>query len=103
MGINLFYGWAKEKYNMSYRGSVPFRIDDSTSLNGNNWGIGLSLGGTVKFQQYIIEPFFNVGYQKQDLDGGGERITNNPGFNRSLEMDKLMNDWSIGGGLSIKF
>ena len=108
MGINLFYGWVKESFSMSYRGSVipvPRRIDDSISLNGSHWGIGLSLGGTVRFQRYSIEPFFNVGYQKQDLDGDGERIASPaPGvFNRSLEMDKLMKDWSIGGGFSIKF
>lgn len=103
VGINLFYGWAKEKFSMSRIGVLPARLDDSISLNGSNWGIGLSLGGTVKFQRYIIEPFFNVGYQKQDLDGDGERFSNIPGLNRSLEMDKMMNDWSIGGGFSIKF
>ncbi len=76
---------------------IPFQ------LNGGHWGVALSLGGTVKFQRYNIEPFFNLGYQKQDLNGDGDRITNLPFFNRSLEMDKLMKDWSIGGGFSVKF
>jgi hypothetical protein len=107
MGINLFYGWVKENFNASYTGSpiflFPRRFEDSISLNGSHWGIGLSLGSTVKFQRYNIEPFFNLGYQKQDLNGDGDRITNLPFYNRSLEMDKLMKDWSIGGGFSIKF
>jgi len=103
MGVNLFYGWAKEKYTMNRVGVLPARLDDSISLKGSHWGIGLSLGSTVKFQRYIIEPFFNIDYQKQDLNGDGERFSNNPGLNRSFEMDKMMNDWSIGGGFSVKF
>jgi len=105
MGINLFYGWVKENFNASKNGSLPQPrwFDDNISLNGGHWGIGLSLGGTVKFQRYNIEPFFNLGYQKQDLNGDGERITNALPYNRSLEMDKLTKDWSIGGGFSIKF
>jgi hypothetical protein len=106
MGINLFYGWVKENFNTSYNGSIipqPRRFEDGISINGDHWGVALSLGGTVKFQRYNIEPFFNLGYQKQDLNGDGDRITNFPVFNRSLEMDKLIKDWSIGGGFSIKF
>jgi hypothetical protein len=109
MGINLFYGWVKENFDASYTGltflPLPNRFNDSISLSGSHWGVALSLGGTVKFQQFTIEPFLNVGYQKQDLNGDGERIASPaPGvFNRSLEMDKLMKDWFIGGGFSIKY
>jgi hypothetical protein len=107
MGINLFYGWVKENFDASYTrfiGPLPSRFEDTISINGGHWGVALSLGGTVKFQRYNIEPFFNLGYQKQDLNGDGDRITSNPFlFNRSLEMDKLMKDWSIGGGFSVKF
>jgi hypothetical protein len=109
MGINLFYGWVKENFNVDY--NSPFILpssqmfNDSISLDGHHWGIGLSLGGTMKFQRFTIEPFLGLGYQALDLDGDGARTASPfPGvFNRSLEMDKLMKDWSIGGGLSIKY
>jgi hypothetical protein len=109
MGINLFYGWVKESFNASKLGMtilpLPTNFYDSISLDGYHWGIALSLGSTVKFQRFTIEPFFGLGYQALNLDGDGYRSATQVrlGFDRLLEMDKLMKDWSIGGGVSIKF
>jgi hypothetical protein len=106
MGINLFYGWVKESFDASKLGLIPpTSFYDSISLDGYHWGIALTLGSTVKFQRFTIEPFLGLGYQALNLDGDGYRMTNVPRgvSDRLLQMDKLMKDWSIGGGFSLKF
>ena len=99
MGLNFFYGWMKENYEYNLM-DPPFywKNSDRTSLDGYHWGIVASLGGTVKFERFSLEPFINGGYQKMKLDGGGFSYIGVP-----QEMSKLREEWSIGGGLSIKF
>lgn len=103
MGLNFFYGWVDEDYklNTSPSGGGNPHLNNN-SLDGTHWGIGLSLGGTVKFQQLSFEPFLGAGYQKLNLDGGGSQTGPTIPV-RSYEMEKTRKDWSIGGGLSIKF
>jgi len=95
MGVNFIYGWAKEDFN----GAI-ISLFERQSIDGYHWGIGASLGGTVKFQRFSVEPFIGGGYQKWDLDG---RSFANLGPAAFLNMDKMRQQWSIGGGLSIKF
>jgi len=98
MGVSGFYGWVKEDLN--FNSNLFFGpTSEKISLDGSHWGIGASLGGTVKFQRFSLEPFIGGGYQKLDLDGDGIRT----GFNFLSEVDKLKKEWSVGGGLSIKF
>lgn len=96
MGLNFFYGWVNEdlKFNSNMITST-----EKLSLDGSRWGIGASLGATVKVQRFSIEPFIGGGYQKLDLDGNGARS----GFAFLSEVDKLKKEWSVGGGLSVKF
>ena len=103
MGLNFFYGWVSEDFTFTYSNSLPFQYNDDISLNGSHWGIGASIGGTVKFQRFTIEPFINGGWQKLNLKGDGERNTIGVGINNLWEMDKLRKEWFIGGGFSIKF
>ena len=94
MGLNFFYGWVKENNEFNIMGLV----NDQTSLDGSHWGIVASLGGTIKFERFSLEPFLCGGYQKMKLDGDGISFI---GFPQGLS--KLRKEWSIGGGLSIKF
>lgn len=103
MGLNFFYGWAKEDYAFTYLGVLPSQIVD-LSLNGHgpHWGIGASLGGTIKLKPITVEPFINFAWQQYDLNGGGEStnlvLPANP-----CDMDKSRNEWSIGGGCSFLY
>jgi hypothetical protein len=102
MGLNFFYGWVREDFKFTFGNPTPNYTDD-IPLHGSHWGIGASLGGTVKFQRFTLEPFINAGYQKLDLKGDGERTQLNGTISNLWEMDKLRKEWSIGGGFSIKF
>jgi hypothetical protein len=103
MGLNFFYGWVDEYYklNTSPSGGGNPHLNKN-SLDGSHWGIGVSIGGTVKFQQLSLEPFLGAGYQKLNLDGSGFQTGPTIPI-RAYEMDKSRKDLSIGGGFSIKF
>lgn len=99
-GFNFFYGWVKEDYN-SYNTSF---LSERFSLDGSHWGIAATLGGTVKFERFSIEPFMGGGLRNLNLSGNGHHAS--IGLFRSsalLETDKTRKEWFIGGGLSIKF
>ena len=100
MGLDFFYGWVREGYTFTSPG-VAFI--DSFPLDGHRWGIGASIGGTVKFQRFSLEPFINAGYQKLDLKGDGDRVNAGGAIISLFDMDKMRKEWSIGGGFSIKF
>lgn len=100
MGMSFFYGWVKEDFSDGYSNSSGGNYSDKISLNGYRWGIGASLGGTVKFQQFSLEPFIGGGYQQLKLNGNGDT---NISYINFYDMSKRRNEWSIGGGLSIKF
>jgi hypothetical protein len=98
MGLNFFYGWVKEDFKFNSNFLVPSDTE-KISLDGSHWGLGASLGATVKVQRFSIEPFVGGGYQKLDLNGDGIRT----GFSFLSEVDKLKKEWSAGGGVSIKY
>jgi hypothetical protein len=100
MGLSIFYGYVKEDFTFNFNdGIVP--TEDNTSLDGHHLGIGASMGATIKVQRVILEPFIGGGYHKLDIDGDGFSTSTTSGS--LLEMEKLREYWSIGGGLSIKF
>jgi len=93
MGLKPFFGWVKEDFKFW----SPW-ITDSVSLDGYHWGIGASLGGTVQFPRFTLEPFLNAGYEALDLDGDGART--GP-FYKSDEFRREA--WFVGGGFSVLF
>ena len=99
MGLNFFYGWVKEDFNFTYAESTGYSYIDNVSLSGSRWGIGASLGGTLKFDRLSFEPFIGGGYQKLRLNGDGYETS----YPSIIDSDKLKKEWFIGGGLSIKF
>jgi hypothetical protein len=94
MGLNFFFGWVNEDFNANILSSL-----EKQSIDGSHWGIGASLGRTVKFQRFSLEPFLCGGYQKWDLNGTGSLNI----FPFPINMDKMRKEWLISGGLSIKF
>jgi hypothetical protein len=101
MGLNFFLGWATEDQQARYLNTAsPYDIVIDYSTDGLHWGIGGSLGATIKFTQFSLEPFFNVGYQSLKLSGDGA-ISGT--FSVPLTRDEDRDQWYIGGGASILF
>lgn len=99
MGLQPFYGWVREDFSDTYIGGVLY-LEKDISLTGYHWGIGGSLGGSVQFGSFTIEPFFNVGWQQLDLDGDGARTGT---ANDLWGMELSRSEWYIGGGCSFLF
>ncbi|HTZ18654.1 MAG TPA: hypothetical protein VMB78_09490 [Dissulfurispiraceae bacterium] len=100
MGINAFYGWAREKYNfIGTSAGVPFSLEQVTP-SGSHYGVLVALGGTMKIDKMTLEPYVKAGYQKLDIDSNsGTRPTS---F-QTLSVTKKIEETSIGAGVSVKF
>ncbi len=99
LGLNVFYGWVNESYRFRESFGPVISTTERISIGGSDWGALVSLGGTVKFSRFSLEPFVSGGYRRLDLEG--ENGFRSIGF--SLSMDKLREEWSLGGGFSIKY
>ncbi|HVP78237.1 MAG TPA: hypothetical protein VMV04_10090 [Thermodesulfobacteriota bacterium] len=101
MGINFFYGWVEEDSRYNFATSLfPLTLGSRSSSDGFHWGLAASLGGTVRFNRFSLEPFIIGGYQKLNLTGDGFETVYIPGV---LDGDMVRKEWSLGGGLSIRF
>ncbi|MBW1813670.1 MAG: autotransporter outer membrane beta-barrel domain-containing protein [Deltaproteobacteria bacterium] len=94
-GLNCFYGWADWDYKNDWMSGA---IKESVSMDGDLWGIGLTLGGTIKIDPMTIEPFIGFAYQETNLDGDGDLL----GV-IDIEGDHERNQWLVTTGLSILF
>jgi hypothetical protein len=103
MGLAPFYGWVKENFKSSWISSSGMGYTDDVPTDGYHWGIKASVGGTIKFKPITLEPFINGGYQRLHLKGDGDRAGWGGVSSYLFEMSKDRNEWSIGGGFSIKF
>jgi len=101
MGLEGFYGWATQDVTFSVFDGVDTDTIDVSS-HGSHWGIGASLGGSIRFKPVTLEPFVNVGYQSLDLSGDGG-VFNNGVLVNTFDRDDTRNQWYVGGGLSILF
>jgi hypothetical protein len=97
MGLEPYYGWIKEDFENASNEFLPF-IED-VSLNGSRWGIGASVGGSVKFKRFTLEPFINAGYEELKLDCDGTEFLRG----LAIEVKELQRQWFTGGGLSVLF
>ena len=102
MGLEPFYGWVREDFTYSLGSPAPAFTDD-TSLNGSHWGIGGSVGASVQFDGFTMEPFINGGWQQIDLDGNGSEITSTGVIWYLREMSLSRSEWYIGGGCSFLY
>jgi hypothetical protein len=101
-GLNFFYGWVTPKIKISdITSGSPADIFEGSG-SGSHWGIGVSLGGTIKVKPLTLEPFIGGGYQQlhQKLnadDFGGSTLL-------TLTDEKISrNEWLVTTGLSILF
>jgi len=101
IGVNGFYGWVREDLKYTYT-NIPFVDTYNISLAGSHWGIGASVGGTVRFKRLTVEPFIAAGYQELALDGDGDHVPS-VGLTDLYEMDLNRRAWFIGGGFSILY
>jgi len=102
LGINGFYGLMREDFKYAYNTSAPAVDTYNISLDGYHWGIGASVGGSIKFQHFTLEPFVTAGYEDLALDGDGDLVPN-AGLPLVYEMDLNRRTWFIGGGFSVLF
>jgi hypothetical protein len=101
MGLEGFYGWATQDLTFSVF-SPPDTETVDISSHGSHWGIGASLGGSIRFKPVTLEPFVNAGYQSLDLSGDGGGFDNGV-LTATFDRDDTRNQWYVGGGLSILF
>jgi hypothetical protein len=98
-GLDCFYGWVRQERSFTFKGSMV-RRDINVPMDGPHWGIGGSLGGSVRFQRFTLEPFVGGGYQSLDMAGDGETVEN--GILLSLsEQDESRGEWFVGGGVAL--
>ncbi|MCJ7662945.1 MAG: hypothetical protein MUO24_01740 [Desulfobacterales bacterium] len=103
MGLAPFYGWVREDFKFTYLTSAnPYTFTDDVSADGYHWGIGASLGGTIKFKPLTLEPFVVAGYEELALNGDGYYVQS-VGPARLYVMDLTRRAWYIGGGFSVLF
>jgi hypothetical protein len=102
LGINGFYGWVQEDLEYTYVTSTPSYDRYNISSDGTHWGIGASVGGSVRFQHLTLEPFIAAGYEELALDGDGDFVPS-AGLPALYDMDSTRRAWNVGGGLSVLF
>jgi len=104
MGMEPFYGWIREDFESTNFGILPFnRWTEDVSLDGSRWGIGASMGASVQFQHFTLEPFVGFGYQEINMDGDGTELLSLGGIGVTTDVDELKREWCIGGGVSVLF
>jgi hypothetical protein len=97
VGLNAFFGWVKEDYSYS---TGFFLVNEDVSPDGHQWGIGGSLGATIRvFHGFALEPFLTGGYQESRLSGKGTGLIPPPVG--ELQVKKTTREWFTAAGLSI--
>jgi hypothetical protein len=106
-GFDCFYGWADWDYKNDFSASTlgGGGLRERVSMDGAIWGIGLTIGGTIKIDPVTLEPFIGFAYQQTDLDGDG--TTRGYGFmagiDANIEGESERDQWLMTTGLSILF
>jgi hypothetical protein len=107
LGINAYYGWVRDHFNYTDipEGDPLNSTMQDISTSGHHWGLTASAGATVKVARLDIEPFLFTGVQKTHTDtDSGSRIVPGMGITPfSVDLESRKNEWSFGGGLSIKY
>jgi hypothetical protein len=102
MGLGFFYGWVQQHFEQTVAGGGPFNFNDDISPDGYHLGIEGSLGGSLSFNNFTMEPFINGGWQQYDLTGDGATTLGGVLVN-TLGMDLSRDEWYIGGGCSFLY
>ncbi len=98
-GFDCFYGWADWDYKND---SLVFK--ESVSMDGDLWGIGLTLGGTIEMDPVTLEPFIGAAYQQTNLDGDGTLgIVGGGPVIANIKGDSKREQWMFTAGFSLLF
>ena len=95
-GVNIFYGWVSEE--LRFKSPV---VQEDRALDGHHWGMATSLGSTIKFLSFSLEPFLGFGYRKLQLSGN--RVDSFPQMIQVERFDELKREWVTNAGISITF
>ena len=103
MGLTPFYGWVSQDLEYTFDALAPFT--DQVSSDCYHWGIGASVGGTIRIPSIHItmEPFVNGGYQQLHIQGSGERVTLTGVLTNLYDVSTDRDEWNIGGGCSFQY
>jgi hypothetical protein len=101
-GLGFFCGWMRRDSRWSLLDFVPTTQEIRYPRDGLHWGIEASLGGTVQFNGFAIEPFISGGWQQYDLSGDGDRVINGVLLD-NIAIDESRGDWYIRGGCAFLF
>ncbi len=99
-GFNGYYGRIKMK-GESF--SSLYRTTSESLAKGNHWGIGASLGASIKAGATLIEPYIAGGFDRTKLSGDGAYYYNGILEDVIADMKTKAKIWSIGGGISMRF
>ncbi|MCJ7774396.1 MAG: autotransporter domain-containing protein [Desulfobacterales bacterium] len=103
-GFDCFYGWADWDYKIDTSFLVAgVGYKENVSMDGDLWGIGLTIGGTIKIDPVTLEPFIGAAYQQTDLDGNGTTRFYGGLTDTNIEGDHERDQWLVTTGLSILF
>ena len=101
-GVNGFFGWLRRDWEQSILNYAPAVIEATYPRNGLHWGIGASLGASMRFAHLAFEPFIAAGYQGFDLSGDGDSYINGV-LQTVIDVDESRSQWYISGGSSFLF
>lgn len=109
-GLNAFYGFIEKEYVLDLSHPplpVAYSERDEISMDGNQWGITASIGGSLKLSGVTLEPYINGGYRDLDLDG---ELESNAYLLPPViilfadgDIEESREEWFVGAGLSILF
>jgi hypothetical protein len=110
-GVSPFYGWVKNNYLNSnhWGGPFPYYLDiaQDISTSGHRLGVTASAGATLKVAKIAIEPFISGAIQKTAMDTKSGLLAETGSFipdsQISADMQSRKTEWSVSGGLSIKY
>lgn len=102
-GFDCFYGWADWDYNNYFWTGGTQGYKENVSMDGDIWGIGLTLGSTIKIDPVTLEPFIGAAYQQTDLNGHGTAHGYGGLTDANIKGDSKRDQWLITAGTSILF
>ena len=103
-GINTFYGFINKDFAYGFVDTSGNYETDKAELEGSQWGITASIGGSFKLPSLTLEPYINAGYRDLDLDGDLDIDYDfGPTGYGSGDIDEDRQEWFVGAGLSVLF
>jgi hypothetical protein len=104
-GLNFFYGWMvvpKHKPRDDFNWAGVYDLDEASG-DGSYWGIGASLGGTVKIKSLTLEPFVGGGWRQLHIKEHGVSAVSPAGVWQLNDYKIDRSEWYVSTGFSILY